>query len=51
MRLRVKEKYRPEVTKKFAALKDFGTEVDINTAFETARENINFQPMRAYIRY
>jgi hypothetical protein len=32
--------YRVEVSNRFAALEDLGTEVDINNAWETIRENI-----------
>jgi hypothetical protein len=35
-----KEKYRIEVTDRLAALEDLDTEVEINSAWETIRENI-----------
>jgi hypothetical protein len=35
-----KEKYRLEVSNRFAALEDLNTEVEINTIWETTRENI-----------
>jgi hypothetical protein len=36
-----KEKYQVEVSNRFASLKDLDTEVEINSAWETIRENIN----------
>jgi hypothetical protein len=36
-----KEKYRVEVPNRFAALEDWGAEVEINTIWETIRENKN----------
>jgi hypothetical protein len=36
-----KEKYRIEVLNRFAALEDLDTEVEINSGWETIRENIN----------
>jgi hypothetical protein len=36
-----KELYRVEVSNRFAALEDLDTEVDINSAWETIREDIN----------
>jgi hypothetical protein len=36
-----KEKYRIEVSNRFAALEDLDAEVEINSAWETIRENIN----------
>jgi hypothetical protein len=36
-----KEHYRVEVSKRFAALEDLDTEVEINSASETIRENRN----------
>jgi hypothetical protein len=36
-----KEKYRVGVSNRFAALEDLDTEVDINSTWETIRENIN----------
>jgi hypothetical protein len=38
----VKEKYRVEVSNRFAALEDLDAEVDINSFWETIRENIKF---------
>jgi hypothetical protein len=35
-----KEKYRVEVSNRFAALEDFDAEVEINTIWETIRGNI-----------
>jgi hypothetical protein len=35
-----KDKYRVEVSNKFAALEDLDNEVEINSAWETIRENI-----------
>jgi hypothetical protein len=35
-----KEEYRVEVSNRFAALEDLDTEVEINTIWETIRENI-----------
>jgi hypothetical protein len=35
-----KEQFRVEVSNKFAALEDLDTEVEINSAWETIRENI-----------
>jgi hypothetical protein len=35
-----KEQYPVEISKPFAALENSGTEVDINKAWETVRENI-----------
>jgi hypothetical protein len=36
-----KEKYCVEVSNRFAALEDLNAEVEINSAWETSRENIN----------
>jgi hypothetical protein len=36
-----KEKYHVEVSNRFAALENLDTEVEINSAKETIRENIN----------
>jgi hypothetical protein len=35
-----KEKYRVEVSNRFAALEDLDTEAEISSAWETIRENI-----------
>jgi hypothetical protein len=37
-----KEQFRVEVSNRFAALEDLDTEVEINSAWETIRENIKF---------
>jgi hypothetical protein len=37
-----KEKYHIEVSNRFAAMEDFGTEVEINSTWETIREYKNF---------
>jgi hypothetical protein len=39
-RCRGKEQFRIEVSNRFAALEDLYTEVEINSAWETIRENI-----------
>jgi hypothetical protein len=36
-----KEQFRVEVSNRFAALQDLDAEVEINSAWETIRENIN----------
>jgi hypothetical protein len=36
----VKEQFRVEVSNRFAALEDLDSEVEINSAWETIRENI-----------
>jgi hypothetical protein len=36
-----KEQYRVEVSNRFAALEGLDAEVEINSSFETIRENIN----------
>jgi hypothetical protein len=36
-----KEQFRVEVSNRFAALEDLDAEVEINSAWETIRENIN----------
>jgi hypothetical protein len=38
--IEVKEKYRVEVSNRFAAFEDLDNEVKINSAWETIRENI-----------
>jgi hypothetical protein len=38
-----KEKCRVEVSNRFAALEDLDAEVEINTIWETIRENIKYQ--------
>jgi hypothetical protein len=39
-----KEKYRFDVSNRFAASEDLDAEVEINSAWETITENITFQP-------
>jgi hypothetical protein len=39
-----KEQFCIEVSNKFAALKDFDAEVEINSAWEMIRENAKFPP-------
>jgi hypothetical protein len=39
-----KEQYRIQVLNGFAALEDWDTVVEINSAWETIRERIKFQP-------
>jgi hypothetical protein len=39
----VKEQFRVEVSNRFAALEDLDTEVEINSARETIRENIKIE--------
>jgi hypothetical protein len=41
-----KEQYRVEVSNRFAALEDLDAEVEINSAWETIRENIKIQPKK-----
>jgi hypothetical protein len=41
-----KEQFRVEVSNRFAALQDLDTEVEINSAWETIRENIKTYPKR-----
>jgi hypothetical protein len=38
-----KEQYHVEVSNRFTALEDLGTEVNINSAWETIKENINIR--------
>jgi hypothetical protein len=38
-----KKHYRVEISNRTAALEDLDVEVDINSAWETIRENIKFQ--------
>jgi hypothetical protein len=38
-----KEKYHVEVPNRFLALEDLDAEVEINTIWETIRENIKYQ--------
>jgi iron only hydrogenase large subunit-like protein len=44
-----KEQFRVEVSNRFAALEDFYTKVEINSAWETIRENKKFQPKRVWV--
>jgi hypothetical protein len=41
-----KERYRIEVSNRFAALEDLDAEMEINSAWETIRENINIPAKR-----
>jgi hypothetical protein len=41
-----KEQFHVEVSNMFAVLEDLDAEVDINSAWETIRENYKFQPKR-----
>jgi hypothetical protein len=45
-----KEQYHVEVSKRFAALEDLDAEVDINSDWETIRENIRISP-KGNLRY
>jgi hypothetical protein len=42
-----KEQFRVEVSNKFAALKDLGAELEINSAWETIRENIKISAQKS----
>jgi hypothetical protein len=42
-----KEKYRVEVSNRFAALEDLDAEVEINTIWETIRENIKISAIES----
>jgi hypothetical protein len=44
-----KQKYRAEVSNRFALLGDLDTKVEINSTWETFRDNIKFQPKRVSI--
>jgi hypothetical protein len=44
-----KEQYRVEISNRFAALENIDTEVDINRASETIRENIKISAEREYV--
>jgi hypothetical protein len=39
----VKEQYRVEVSNRFAALEDLDTEVEINSAWETKKDNVKME--------
>jgi hypothetical protein len=39
-KVEAKERYRLEISNRFAALENLDTEVDINKAWETVRENV-----------
>jgi hypothetical protein len=41
-----KEQFCAEVSNRFAALEELDAEVEINSAWETIRENKKFQPKR-----
>jgi hypothetical protein len=41
-----KEQYHVKISNRFASLKNLDTEVDVNKAWETIRENIKFLPKR-----
>jgi hypothetical protein len=43
-----KEQFRVEVSNRFAALEDLDTEVEINSAWETIRENIKISAKEGY---
>jgi hypothetical protein len=43
-----KEQFRVEVPKRFAALEDLDTEMEINSAWETVRENINISAVTKF---
>jgi hypothetical protein len=45
-----KEQYRVEISKRIAALENLDTEVDINRAWETVRENIKISAKES-LRY
>jgi hypothetical protein len=45
--VKTKEKYHVEVLIRFAALEDFGVEVDINSAWEMIRENIKISDKKS----
>jgi hypothetical protein len=42
-----KEQFRVEVSNRFAALEDSDTEVEVNSAWETVRENIKFSAKKS----
>jgi hypothetical protein len=46
-----KVKYRVEVSNSFAALEDLDAEVEINSAWETIRENINISAKKRISYY
>jgi hypothetical protein len=46
-----KEQYNVEVSNRFAAFEDLGTEVEINSAWETIQENIKISPIDSLVYY
>jgi hypothetical protein len=44
-----KEQYRVEISNRFAALEHLDTEVDINKAWETIRENIKISAKESLV--
>jgi hypothetical protein len=46
-----KEKYHAGVLNRFAALEDLHTELEINSSWETVRDNIKFQPKRVKVLF
>jgi hypothetical protein len=46
-----KDKYCIEVSNRFVALEDFNCEVEINSAWETIRENINISAKESLSYY
>jgi hypothetical protein len=46
-----KEGYRVEISNRFAALENMDTEVDVNKAWETIRENIKFSAKHSLGHY
>jgi hypothetical protein len=44
-----KEQFRVEVSNRFAALEDLNSEVEVNSAWETIRENINISAKRVQV--
>jgi hypothetical protein len=42
-----KEKYRSEVSNRFAALEDLDAELESNSAWETIRENLNISSKKS----
>jgi hypothetical protein len=46
-----KEQFRVEVSNRFAALEDMDTEVEINSAWETIRENIKISAKESLVYF
>jgi hypothetical protein len=46
-----KERFRVEVSNRFAVLEDLGTEVKINCAWETIRENITISAKESLLNF